>query len=201
MKNKNKKICIICRGIPGSGKSYTAKKVLEQLGGSDPDKHIFSTDKFFIQGFTKEQKKGLNHDECTLKEIEVYKSNFDLSKLSQAHKWNFNRFKEAIGEKTTPVIVDNTNVKLWEFENYIKEARSNGYEVILKEPDSPWWNDYRHMLDDKNNHKAELEDFARLLAGVHGGLSKKYGTSGNTHGVPLDAIRRMIRKWQPNVKI
>lgn len=41
-----KKICIIMRGIPGAGKSYTAKELLRQLGGT-PQGHIFSTDAKF----------------------------------------------------------------------------------------------------------------------------------------------------------
>jgi len=78
-------------------------------------------------------------------------------------------------------------------------AKDNGYNIVIKEPESPWWQDHSHMLKDKQKNGKALEDFAVFLAGHHAGMSKKYGTSGNVHGVPLDVIRNMLHRWHPDV--
>ena len=41
-------VVVLMRGFPGSGKSYRAKQILQELGGGDPHGHIFSTDDFWI---------------------------------------------------------------------------------------------------------------------------------------------------------
>jgi NEDD4-binding protein 2 len=174
------KICVINRGVPGSGKSFTARQVLEKHGGGEPKDHIFSTDDYFGSG-------------------EEYRKNWAPDKLGKAHDWNFERFKDAVNKGVTPVIVDNTNVKRRDFMNYAHYARNAGYKVVVQEPSSPWWGDHAHMLNDKQKHGTELEDFARFLAGHHQGMEAKYGVTGNTHGVPLETIRNMLRKWQPNI--
>jgi hypothetical protein len=88
-----------------------------------------------------------------------------------------------------------------EAKRYVKNAMECGYTVNIQEPTSPWWMDHRHMLEDKQTNGTALEDFARFLAGFHDGMNKKYGIKGNGHSVPLDVIRGMIRRWQPNLTV
>uniref|UniRef100_A0A8B9IQ73 Uncharacterized protein n=1 Tax=Anser cygnoides TaxID=8845 RepID=A0A8B9IQ73_ANSCY len=38
----------------------------------------------------------------------------------------------------SPVIIDNTNIHAWEMKPYVMMARENSYEVIFREPDTPW---------------------------------------------------------------
>jgi predicted kinase len=196
------KILIIMRGIPGSGKSYTAKQMLEKYGGGDPHDHIFSTDDFFTQDVRAFRRDNPESDiDFDTWEKEEYRKNWNGDSLKKAHDWNFDRFKEAINNGVTPVIVDNTNTKSLEMKRYVEYGVKYGYHIIIKEPDSQWWLDHSHMLSDKKKHGRKLEDFARLLAGHHQGMSKKYGTEGNQHGVPLQVIRNMIARWQPNLTV
>ena len=55
VKNKEK-YCIIMRGTPGTGKSFTAKEMLKKYGGGDPHGHIFSTDDFFVRDVREERR-------------------------------------------------------------------------------------------------------------------------------------------------
>ena len=218
-----KKIAILLRGIPGSGKSYTARLMLEKYGGGAPQDHIFSTDAWFTRHVTEarldaekrlaeakadpeksetialaiaENATAEFYDEM---ELEEYKKNWRGSCLGVAHEWNIQRYMDAVHRGVTPVIVDNTNVSANDCRGYVAIAEKNGYEVLIQEPTSPWWLDHAHMLTSKQKNGTALEDFARFLAGFHQGMSEKYGTKGNQHGVPLDSIRKMIRRWQPNL--
>jgi hypothetical protein len=159
-------VLYVMRGVSGSGKSYTAKQILASHGENlDPAKHIFSTDDYFGSG-------------------EEYKKNWSADKLGTAHGWNFWRFKDAIHKNVSPIIIDNTNTRKFEFEKYVEYARQFGYRVEIKESESPWWKAHSHMLADKQKYAGELENFAKLLA------------SKNTHGVPLENIKKMIDRWE-----
>ncbi len=204
---EGQKTLILIRGIPGSGKSYTAKQMLEKYGGGDPHEHIFSTDDFFIQDAIKDRRERQAAGENINSELEAelekdaYTSSWTPQKLGIAHGWNFSRFQQAIDKGVNPVIVDNTNVKAKEMRKYAQYANQAGYGIEIQEPTSKWWQDHAHMLSDKENHGEALENFARYLAGHHQGMEKQYGARGNVHGVPLDTIRGMLRRWQPNINI
>ncbi len=80
------KILIVLRGLPGSGKSYTAKQIQSELGGQ-----IFSTDeKFMVDG--------------------EYK--FNVADLGKNHKLTQEDVQKAVDAGVSPIIVDNTNIKL-----------------------------------------------------------------------------------------
>jgi predicted kinase len=172
------KVLYIMRGVPGSGKSYTARQIMASHGAElDPTNHIFSTDDFFGSG-------------------EEYKKNWAAEKLGRAHAWNFDRFKEAVHKGTSPIIIDNTNIKSWQWSNYVEYAKRFGYRVEIKESESPWWLDHRNMLHDKQKYSKELTDFAAFLSGNNPVLSNKYGVKSNVHGVPFETIRSMLDKWE-----
>jgi predicted kinase len=64
------------------------------------------------------------------------------------------------------IIVDNTNIKLWEMRKYVEMAQRYGYSVEIQTSDTDWaWN-------------------ARQCA-------KK-----NSHGVPEDKIQQMIDNFE-----
>lgn len=135
------KTLIILRGLPGSGKSTLAKQLGE--GGV-----VYSTDDFFmVDG--------------------EYK--FDPKKLGGYHADNVRRAERAMIEGITPVVVDNTNVSMYEFKNYIKLANEYGYKVEIHEPDTEW--------------KFDADELARR----------------NTHGVPKEVIEKMIQRWDHDV--
>lgn len=170
------------RGIPSAGKSTKVFQLFKKYGGDET--HVFSTDNFWIP-HTRAQKiagNSVSHED----ELAEYKGNWTTSKLGFAHQQNLDNFKKAIISEITPIIVDNTNIVYKNFKDYEDIARNNGYKVLIEEPDSPWWNKYRPYLKNKNdpNSKKHLDDFAEILA------------DRNTHGVPLDTIKKMISNWE-----
>jgi hypothetical protein len=122
-----------------------------------------------------------------LLETVEYRSNWHGSKLKAAHGDNLTRFKLAVDQGVTPLIVDNTNVTKDRIIPYSDYAKKAGYEIQIKEPTSPHWLAHRDLLADKSQNREKLDDFAKLLADK------------NTHGVPVDAIKNMMAQWQHNL--
>mmetsp|Transcript_3735 Transcript_3735/g.5523 ORF Transcript_3735/g.5523 Transcript_3735/m.5523 type:complete len:315 (+) Transcript_3735:43-987(+) len=96
---------------------------------------------------------------------------FDPKKLGVAHEWNQDRAEKAIKEGKTPILIDNTNTTRWEAKPYVQMALKAKYEVKIRETTTPWA---------KN---AEI-------------LAKK-----NVHKVPLEAIRRMLDRWEDDYTV
>jgi predicted kinase len=137
------KTMVIMRGLPGSGKSTAAKKA----AGSAP---IYSTDDFFMKGGE-------------------YK--FDRSKIVKAHEWNQKRTKKALAKGLPKIVIDNTNVQLWEMRAYVEMAQEHGYDVEFVVAKTPWaWNVPK--------------------------LTKR-----NTHGVPEEIISRMKSDFQRSATV
>jgi predicted kinase len=109
---------IVLRGLPGSGKSTVARKIVEQ----NPDAKLFSTDDFF-------------HNQTT----GTY--DFNTKSLPKAHAWNQYRTEQAMTECRTPIVIDNTNLSAQEAHAYVKLAKQYGYEVEIREPSTEWKKD------------------------------------------------------------
>ena len=107
---QNKKLAVILRGLPGSGKSSLASRIVSRHPGSV----ICSADNFFV-------KRG------------EYK--FDISKLSLAHNACMATFCSGLKNRAPVVVVDNTNTMKWEFANYLSVAAilHNEYEAVVVE--------------------------------------------------------------------
>ena len=101
----SKLILTICRGVPGSGKSFVAKALSAQTGGT-----ICSTDDFFIN-----------------KATGAYE--FDTGRLHVNHLKCQTKARELMDAKTPHVIIDNTNISRSEMKPYIEAAEANGYNV------------------------------------------------------------------------
>jgi len=142
---------IIMRGGSGSGKSYKAKQIAGENGV------ICSADDFFAE------KGGGEYA-------------FDPSLLGQAHQQCQNRALEAIQKDLSPVVIDNTNTRLWEMRKLkpiINIAQSKGYSVRIEEPETEWWKD--RNIDDMVDK--------------------------NSHGVPREAIEKMVNRYESNITI
>lgn len=92
---RNERILIIMRGVPGCGKSHLAR----QMQGNGV---VLSTDDYFI-----------NHQG-----VYEFKPRF----LPEAHDWNRGRADRELKAGSNPVIIDNTNLEAWEMQPYIHLA-------------------------------------------------------------------------------
>lgn len=121
------KVMIICRGASGSGKSTWVQNfirrtpiVVSPMGLVAMDSPgVFSTDDFFL--------KDGNYV-------------FDPKMLGAHHRSNqqnastFCSFwkDKAPSDKPVYCVVDNTNIRLWEMEPYVKIGKENGFKVFQK---------------------------------------------------------------------
>lgn len=150
---------IIIRGISGSGKSYTAKKIydgiLYNLDENDVVRNnitIIEADQYFYDG--------KNY-------------NFDATLLGDAHTYcRLSVKKEIAIVKCKNIIVSNTFTQFWEMEDYIKLADKYGYLVEIRESDSPW----RYNVDEcfkRNTHNVPYETIKKQMNRFQG---LKHGT-------------------------
>jgi len=100
---------VIMRGPSGSGKSHKAQEILARNLATGTEGVIVSADQYFTTS-------GGEYD-------------FDVKKIPQAHNDCFMRFLEALEKQVDLIIVDNTNIHLWEWERYAKVADLMGYSV------------------------------------------------------------------------
>ena len=146
--SKGYRVMVIMRGCPGSGKSYLAKMIVDKSYPSNPNykQHIFSADEFFM----------INGVYC-----------YEPLKLDDAHRFCQNNVMTKAREGYSPIIIDNTNMRLWEMDVYLKIGAENGYQLHIMEPLTPW----------RNSPVT---------------LAKK-----NVHNVPEDKIRNMLKNYEP----
>ena len=133
----------ILRGLPGSGKSYYAQTLADELVTGDQSQYLIcSTDDYFYD------------------EQGEYK--FDKFKLSQFHNLNLARFINALSQSIPLVIVDNTNIKKWEFIAYSQAAIALGYqvkEVIVGEVKDK---SMQHLYAKRNSHNIPLKTISKM---------------------------------------
>ncbi|KAM4781888.1 NEDD4-binding protein 2 isoform 1-T2 [Cyanocitta cristata] len=130
-------VLVLLRGVPGSGKSYLARNLLED----NPGGIILSTDDYFY-------KHGQYH--------------YDPDCLGEAHDWNRKRAKEAFEMRISPIIIDNTNIQAWEMKPYVALAQQFKYKVMFREPDT-WWKFKPKELERRNIHGVSKEKIIRML--------------------------------------
>jgi hypothetical protein len=140
----SKKVLIL-RGIPGCGKTHWAIEKHTPKG-----RKICSADHFFIDDRTGDY-------------------NFDLALLGQAHSACLGNFIEGLYNSLIDVlIVDNTNIHIWEWQNYYKLAIAA-------------------RVDHVEVHEWVCETLAQV----------KLCHARCQHDVPLDLVARMAMEFQP----
>ena len=146
-KTTDKKVYIL-RGPSGCGKSSWTQKLREDLGANSltPEVKVttVSADFFFTRGG---------------------EYDFDVKKLPEAHQWCLNQFLLALREEIPVIVVDNTNERKWEYENFILAAELAGYEVEIME-----WavTTISHMraCAERNKHNVPLALIAKKAASI-----------------------------------
>lgn len=169
MTANSSKTVYLMRGLPSCGKSYTARKLAGDTGV------VLETDEYFYTQV------GSDPD----------RYDYDAAMLPKARQWNFERFKKAIDADVSPIIVDRGNGRNRETQQYARYAVEHGYEVQLKEPESPWWQEIRDLLKDKNANRAQLYLWANELS----------QRSRATHRVPTDTIRHWMEQWKCDLTV
>jgi NEDD4-binding protein 2 len=127
---------IIMRGLPGSGKSTKAQLLVG-------DGKIYATDDYWGDDYA-----------------------FDRARIGEAHEWNQQRVHEAIVAGVSPIVVDATNMQMWEMQPYVEFANAFNYDISFHESDAPW--------------KFDAEELAQR----------------NRHGVPIEIIKQMLMNWE-----
>ncbi|XP_060901723.1 NEDD4-binding protein 2-like 2, partial [Labrus mixtus] len=130
-------VLILMRGLPGSGKSTLARELLS----TGPSGLILSTDDYFAHRDGYHYEAGL---------------------LGAAHEWNQRRAEDAMHDRRSPIIIDNTNIQAWEMKPYVKLAMERGYKVDFCEPDTSWKFD-PYELEKRNKHGVPHEKIAKMM--------------------------------------
>lgn len=139
----NYRVLVCMRGAPGSGKSYLARVIVDRTMNGNYADHIFTTDDHFVDARTKQYR-------------------FDRSRLSEAHERNQARVARRAADGWSPIVVDNTNMKVWEMQPYFREAVKHGYLIRILEPNTPW-RIAVGKLAQRNSHGVDQEQIARML--------------------------------------
>ncbi|KAI5636254.1 AAA domain-containing protein [Phthorimaea operculella] len=172
--NQGSRILILMRGLSGSGKTYLARQIVDILIGPTPvnyNTHIFSTDDFFmVRG----------------------QYQFQQYRLGEAHDWNQNRVREALRRGLSPVIVDNTNIEIWEMEPYVREGVRNGYIIEVVEPNTPWARK-AHQLLKKTAHMVPMSTIKRKLESYQDGITGAYLKQHYGLSYPADKVPPVLR--------
>ena len=165
----NSKVVYLMRGLPSCGKSRTARSLAGQTGV------VCETDEYFYSQVG---------DDPTR-----YDYREDL--LGAAQEWNLERFRKALEAGATPIIVDRGNGLSVKSQIYARLAVNHGYRVELKEPESPWWQEIRLLLEDKAGNRALLDAWAQRLSAM----------SQTRHRVPVSVIRHRMEKWKCDLTV
>lgn len=130
---ENKKL-IILRGLPGSGKSEIAKKLV----GNGV---IHSTDTYHI-------KNG--------------KYEFDSDNIARYHCYNLTSSIMSMKKGISPIIIDNTNIMSAYCIDYVEQGKIYGYEIVVVEPDTPWAFDVEELVK-RNSHDTPRDTIIDML--------------------------------------
>src|SRR4051812_35202706 len=105
----NDRVVYLMRGLPCCGKSHTARRLAGDKGV------VCETDEYF---YTQVGSDPQSYD-------------FDEQLMPVARQWNLDRFRQAVLDGKSPVVVDRGNGRNPESYEYIRFAQEHGYRVEL----------------------------------------------------------------------
>jgi len=127
--------------LPGSGKSYIGKRLIEDTIRDNFAEHVISADDYFLRNG---------------------RYMYDASKISEAHQNAQRLFYNRASKGYSPLIIDNTNLQSWEMFPYIQAAIQYSYHVEIIEPVTPWkW--VPNKLAQKNKHNVPMDKIKKMM--------------------------------------
>ncbi|XP_059153211.1 uncharacterized protein LOC131938977 [Physella acuta] len=133
-------VIVILRGLPGSGKTYLARQLIDLANEMGVEGIILSTDDYFMQ-----------------RGQYVYNRN----DLGTAHEWNQKRALSYVKESRSPIVIDNTNTVMWELLPYAQVAYKYKYDVQVFEPNTPWKSKVRDLAR-RNSHGVPMDSLKKM---------------------------------------
>jgi predicted kinase len=142
------KLVIIMRGPSGSGKSTYAKNYGfdNNTGVRTPSVVTVSADDFFMQ---------LNPETGQAEYM------FNPMQLGEAHSQCLRNFLSAIQKEAQCIIVDNTNIHLWEYAAYVQIAKMHGYKIKIVQFVPKTIEDIKTCIE-RTQHGVPTEIIARM---------------------------------------
>ena len=160
---------VLMVGLPSCGKSTTSRAI------TPPDGVRIEFDEFFYT------------------QVGSNPNSYDWSRtlLPEARRWNYRRIVDAVDARIDPIVIDSDNGLYPYTASYVSYAVDRGYEIELREPDSPWWSAVRRLLEDPQRNAVALEKWVNKLAFM----------SRRMHRVPVETFRRRIATWKPDLSV
>jgi predicted kinase len=143
-------VVVIMRGIPGSGKSTEAKKLVGEgiIHSTDDLIEVSGDYRVFFE--------------------KMFESK-DFTPLSRMHSQNLKNFIQSIKEGKSPIIVDNTNIRQNEAKAYVKKALELGIsETNIKIVDIGTNGLTAEELAERNTHGVPIEKIRQMIASHKG---------------------------------
>lgn len=132
------------QGVPGSGKSTSAKNIAKLSG-----------------------QYGLKVEICSADDYHMVNDKYDWKpeNVGKAHKSCQDKFLKALKDDVNFVIVDNTNVREKDVQIYLDMAHEHGYLCTIIRPDTPWAEDVIECYK-KNTHSVPLHTIEAMLNSI-----------------------------------
>lgn len=132
--NRECKVLVLIRGLPGSGKTTLAKQILKYTSNVISVTDIISQDKWFLNDYFNNMSRNI----CE----------------TQAHFM--------MSENYSPIIVDNVHCKIEELSTYMRDAEKFGYGVEVVEPQTLWRFDVNELYQ-RTRSGASKESLREML--------------------------------------
>lgn len=87
---------------------------------------------------------------------------YDQTKLSEAHEFTQTNVVRKLRTSWSPIIIDNTNIKLWNMFPFIRLGVQYRYKIIIMEPVTPWATTPK-TLTQKNQHNVPKERIRTMM--------------------------------------
>ena len=146
---------VILRGPSGAGKSTYIEKTFRGLNPK-----VCSADLFFVVPAQVASKPNLPVVRIDVRDDYVY--DFDPTKLPEAHSDCMASFLGCILQEAPLIVLDNTNIRTFEYHNYMVLAKMHGYDVEIVEM-VPETVDELKMVISRNRHRVPADVICKMV--------------------------------------